>query len=142
MEKLLNLIRLMPIIFLISSISTAGYADYKTKNYIKFLSQSNEENTQQKETQTFGRFIDIKKQKIDNCITGTIKYKIADRSTANKLCSCTIGVRSQMTIGQLWEIESYAQSGIDPNTLPYVMKMQEDLQKCTVGLILNPPQKP
>ncbi len=86
--------------------------------------------------------VNIQQQKIDKCITGTIKYRIADRATANKLCNCTISVRSQMTIGQLWEIESYAQSGIDPNTLPYVIQMQQDLQKCTIGLTLNPPQRP
>lgn len=86
--------------------------------------------------------VDIKQNQINNCIEGAIKYKVADKATANKLCTCTIGVRSRMTIGQMWEIESYAQSKKDPSSLPYVKKMQQDLQQCTVGLDLKPPQKP
>ena len=86
--------------------------------------------------------VDIKQQQIDNCVAGATKYKVADKATATKLCNCTIGVRSRMTIGQMWEIESYAQSKKDPSTLPYVKKMQKDLQQCTVGLDLKPPQKP
>lgn len=86
--------------------------------------------------------VDIKQQQINNCVEGATKYKVADKSTATKLCTCTIGVRSRMTIGQMWEIESYAQSKKDPSSLPYVKKMQQDLQQCTVGLDLKPPQKP
>jgi hypothetical protein len=47
-----------------------------------------------------------------------------------------------MTIGQMWEIESYAQDKKDPSNLPYVKAMQKDLQQCTVGLDLKKPQKP
>lgn len=86
--------------------------------------------------------LDIKQNNIDNCVSGAVKYKVADKTTATKLCKCTIGVRSQMTIGQMWEIESYAQSKKDPSTLPYVKKMQKDLQQCTTGLNLKQPQKP
>lgn len=86
--------------------------------------------------------LDIKQEQINNCAKGAVYYKVADNATAQKLCSCTIDVRSKMTIGQMWEIESYAQSDKDPSTLPYVQKMQQDLQQCTVGLTLNPPQKP
>ena len=85
---------------------------------------------------------DIKQDNINNCISGAIKYKVADQGTATKLCNCTIGVRSRMTIGQMWEIESYAQSKKDPSTLSYVKKLQQDLQQCTEGLDLRPPQKP
>lgn len=53
--------------------------------------------------------IDIKQNNINTCVNGAVKYKVADQNTATKLCSCTIGVRSKMTIGQMWEIESYAQ---------------------------------
>lgn len=86
--------------------------------------------------------IDIKQNNINTCVTGAVKYKVADKSTATKLCNCTIGVRSNMTIGQMWEIESYAQDKKDPSSLPYVKKMQQDLQQCTVGLDLKQPQKP
>lgn len=86
--------------------------------------------------------IDIRQDNINTCVNGAVKYKVADRSTATKLCSCTIGVRSQMTIGQMWEIESYAQSKKNPSSLPYVKKMQTDLQQCTIGLDLKKPQKP
>ena len=86
--------------------------------------------------------IDIKQDNINACINGAVKYKVADKATASKLCNCTIGVRSKMTIGQMWEIESYAQSKKDPSSLPYVKKMQKDLQQCTVGLNLKQPQKP
>lgn len=86
--------------------------------------------------------IDIKQNNINKCVSGAVKYKVADRSTATKLCDCTIGVRSNMTIGQMWEIESYAQDKKDPSVLPYVKKMQKDLQQCTVGLDLKQPQKP
>ena len=86
--------------------------------------------------------LDIKQDNINNCVSGAVKYKVADKSTATKLCNCTIGVRSKMTIGQMWEIESYAQSKKDPSSLSYVKKMQKDLQQCTVGLNLKQPQKP
>ncbi|WP_352338674.1 hypothetical protein [Psychrobacter sp. 16-MNA-CIBAN-0192] len=86
--------------------------------------------------------LDIKQENINNCVNGAVKYKVADKNTATKLCNCTIGVRSQMTIGQMWEIESYAQSKKDPSKLSYVKKMQKDLQQCTVGLDLKQPQKP
>ncbi|WP_350559181.1 hypothetical protein [Psychrobacter sp. CAL346-MNA-CIBAN-0220] len=86
--------------------------------------------------------IDIKQNNINQCISGAVKYKVADQSTATKLCNCTIGVRSKMTIGQMWEIESYAQDKKDPSALPYVKKMQKDLQQCTEGLDLKQPQKP
>lgn len=86
--------------------------------------------------------VDIKQNNINECIEGAVKYKVADRSTASKLCNCTINVRSNMTIGQMWEIESYALNKQDPSGLPYVKKMQKDLQQCTVGLDLKPPQKP
>lgn len=85
---------------------------------------------------------DIKQDNINKCVSGAVKYKVADKNTATKLCNCTINVRSQMTIGQMWEIESYAQSKKDPSGLPYVKKMQKDLQQCTVGLDLKKPQKP
>ncbi len=86
--------------------------------------------------------LDIKQDNINKCVSGAVKYKVADKSTANKLCSCTIDVRSKMTIGQMWEIESYAQDKKDPSTLPYVKKMQQELQQCTTGLDLKKPQKP
>ncbi len=86
--------------------------------------------------------VDIKQDNVNNCVSGAVKYKVADKSTATKLCNCTINVRSQMTIGQMWEIESYAQSKKDPSGLSYVKKMQKDLQQCTEGLNLKQPQKP
>ena len=86
--------------------------------------------------------IDIKQNNINTCVSGAVKYKVADKSNATKLCNCTIDVRSNMTIGQMWEIESYAQDKKDPSGLPYVKKMQKDLQQCTVGLDLKQPQKP
>ena len=85
---------------------------------------------------------DIKQNNINTCVNGAVKYKVADKNTATKLCKCTIGVRSEMTIGQMWEIESYAQDKKDPSSLPYVKKMQKDLQQCTVGLDLKQPRKP
>ena len=84
----------------------------------------------------------IKQDNINTCVNGAVKYKVADKSNATKLCNCTIGVRSNMTIGQMWEIESYAQDKKDPSNLPYVKAMQKDLQQCTVGLDLKKPQKP
>lgn len=85
---------------------------------------------------------DIKQSNIDKCIAGAKKYQVADQANATKLCKCTIGVRSKMTIGQMWEIESYAQDKKDPSGLPYVKSMQKDLQQCTVGLDLKQPKKP
>ena len=85
---------------------------------------------------------DIKQNNINTCVNGAVKYKVADKNTATKLCKCTIGVRSEMTIGQMCEIECYAQDKKDPSSLPYVKKMQKDLQQCTVGLDLKQPQKP
>lgn len=85
---------------------------------------------------------DIKQNNINSCVNGAVKYKVADKGDATKLCNCTIGVRSNMTIGQMWEIESYAKDKKDPSSLPYVKTMQKDLQQCTVGLDLKQPQKP
>ena len=85
--------------------------------------------------------VDIKQDNINTCVNGAVKYKVADKSTASILCNCSIGVRTKMTIGQMWEIESYAASNKDPSTLPYVKKMQQELQQCTVGLDLKKPQK-
>ncbi len=85
---------------------------------------------------------DIKQSNIDKCIAGATKYQVADQANSTKLCKCTIGVRSKMTIGQMWEIESYAQDKKDPSGLPYVKSMQKDLQQCTVGLDLKQPKKP
>lgn len=85
---------------------------------------------------------DIKQNNINQCVSGAVKYKVANQGTATKLCNCTIDVRSKMTIGQMWEIESYAQDKRDPSALPYVKRMQQDLQQCTNGLDLKPPQKP
>lgn len=90
---------------------------------------------------TSANAVDIKQQQVDQCVSGTVNLKIADRNTAKKLCRCTIDVRARMTIGQMWEIESYAQSRKDPSKLSYVKKMQRDLQRCTNGLKLNPPQR-
>ncbi len=91
---------------------------------------------------TSANAIDIMQDQIDQCVQGTVNYKIADVVEAKKLCTCTIGVRSRMTIGQMWEIESYALSGKDPSTLPYVLTLQNELQQCTNGLKLMPPQVP
>ena len=85
---------------------------------------------------------DIKQNNINTCVDGAVKYGVADKSNATKLCNCTIGVRSKMTIGQMWEIEGYAQDKKDPSNLPYVKAMQKDLQQCTVGLDLKQPKKP
>ncbi len=86
--------------------------------------------------------VDIKQNNVNQCVNGAVKYKVADKGTATQLCNCTINVRSKMTIGQMWEIESYAQDKKDPSILPYVKTMQRDLQQCTEGLDLKPPQKP
>ena len=85
---------------------------------------------------------DIKQDNINTCVNGAVKYKVADKGTATKLCDCTIGVRSKMTIGQMWEIESYATDKKDPSSLPYVKSMQKELQQCTEGLDLKQPTKP
>ena len=85
---------------------------------------------------------DIKQDNINACVNNTVKYKIANKSDATKFCNCTTDIRSKMTIGQTWEIESYAQDKKDPSSLPYVKTMQKELQQCTVGLDLKQPQKP
>ena len=85
---------------------------------------------------------DIRQNNIDQCVSGIVTYKVADKNTAAKLCNCTINVRSKMTMGQMWEIESYGIDKKDPSGLPYVKKMQQELQQCTTGLDLKPPQKP
>lgn len=86
--------------------------------------------------------LDIKQDQINKCTKAAVDYKVADNATAKKLCSCTVNVRSKMTLGQIWEIESYAQSGKDPSALPYAKTMQKDLEQCKAGLKLNPPKKP
>ncbi|MGO1251507.1 hypothetical protein [Psychrobacter sp.] len=85
---------------------------------------------------------DIKQSNIDACIAGAVENQIANESDATELCNCTVDVRSEMTIGQMWEIESYAQNQEDPSNLPYVQAMQQDLQQCTEGLDLQQPQQP
>lgn len=85
---------------------------------------------------------DIKQENINQCVANAVKYKVANKSDATKLCNCTIGVRSKMTIGQMWEINSYIQDKKDISSLPYAKKMYDESQKCTVGLDLKQPQKP
>ena len=84
--------------------------------------------------------LDIKQEYINHCAQNAVDTKMADRTTANKLCSCIVDIHSKKTLGQMWEVESYAQSGKDPATLPFVQKLQSDLQQCEQGLTLNPPQ--
>ncbi|WP_201579554.1 hypothetical protein [Psychrobacter sp. Pi2-52] len=85
---------------------------------------------------------DIKQDNINACVNNTVKYKVANKSDAIKLCNCTIDIRSKMTIGQTWEIESYAQDKKDISNLPYVKKMYEEGQQCKEGLNIKQPQKP
>lgn len=85
---------------------------------------------------------DVKQSMINKCVEDTVNYKVADNQTAQKFCDCTVNVRGKMTFDQMWLAESYAQSNKDPMTLPFIKQMQKDLEQCTVGLKLNPPQKP
>jgi len=85
---------------------------------------------------------DIKQDNINACVNNTVKYKVANKSDATKLCNCTTDVRSNMTIGQMWEIESYAQDKKDISSLPYAKKMFEEGQQCQKGLDIKQPQKP
>lgn len=86
--------------------------------------------------------VDIKQEYINSCVQETVDSKMADNATANKLCSCIVDVHSKKTLGQMWEVESYRTSGKDTSTLPFVKKLQSDLQQCEQGLTLNPPQQP
>ena len=86
--------------------------------------------------------VDIKQEYINSCVQQTVDTKVADKATANKLCSCVVDVHSKKTLGQMWEVESYRANGKDTSTLPFVQKLQNDLQQCEQGLTLNPPQQP
>ena len=86
--------------------------------------------------------LDIKQEQVDQCVQGVVDYKVANTSTAKKLCGCQVDVRSKMTLGQMWEIESYAQSGKDVSKLPYAERLKNDLKQCASGLSLKRPQKP
>ncbi|WP_019673840.1 hypothetical protein [Psychrobacter lutiphocae] len=86
--------------------------------------------------------LDIKQEMIDQCVTSTVDYKVADKATATKLCTCTTNVQSKMTLGEVWEIESYAQSGKDPATLASAKRIDSQMKQCASGLKLNPPQQP
>lgn len=85
--------------------------------------------------------LDIKQEMVNSCVKQAVNDKIADKANASKLCSCTADVQSKMTVGQMWEAESYAKSGKNPITLPYIKKMQQDMQKCSKGLKINNPSK-
>ncbi|WP_227430050.1 hypothetical protein [Psychrobacter sp. I-STPA6b] len=86
--------------------------------------------------------MDIKQEYINTCVQDAVNTKMANNTDANKLCSCIVDVHSKKTLGQMWEVESYKQSGKDPATLPFVQKLQSDLQQCEQGLTINPPQLP
>ncbi|PNK61399.1 hypothetical protein [Psychrobacter sp. FDAARGOS_221] len=86
--------------------------------------------------------LDIKQEMINQCVKSTVDYKVADKSTATKLCNCTVNVQSKMTQGEVWEIESYAQSGKDPSTLASAKRINSQMKQCASGLKLNKPQQP
>lgn len=86
--------------------------------------------------------LDVKQEMIKACTKETVELKIANQADANKFCSCSMEVRSKMTLEQIWEVQSLLASGKDPSNLAHVKKSQAELDKCTQGITLNPPQLP
>lgn len=86
---------------------------------------------------------DIQTVMVQRCASEAAAAKITDAKTAQKICSCTIGVQANnLKLGEFWAIQSAALNNRDPNSIPAFVKIQPQLTKCREGVSLKMPTAP
>ena len=81
---------------------------------------------------------DIQSVMIQRCSSEAAAAKITDAKTAQKVCSCTIGVQANnLKLGEFWDIQSAAMNGRDPRSIPALARIQPQLDKCREGVTFN-----
>lgn len=84
--------------------------------------------------------VDIQTVMIQRCTSEATAAKITDAKSAQKVCSCTIGVQANnLKLGEFWAIQSSAMNNKDPRTLPALQRIQPQLDKCREGVTFNAP---
>lgn len=84
------------------------------------------------------RNVDIKNVMVEQCAQQAVAQKVADLSTARRVCGCTIGVQADnLKLGEFWQIQSAAMSNRDPNGIPALVRIKPQLDKCRAGAKLN-----
>lgn len=86
---------------------------------------------------------DIKSAMIQRCADEAVQLKMTDAASARKVCTCTINIQAnQLKLGEFWDIQSTAMKGQDPSSIPALQRIKPELDKCRVGVKMNPPQAP
>ena len=93
------------------------------------------------------RNIDLQSVMVDQCVKEATTLKVLDARTANKVCTCTVGVQArELKLGEFWAIQSSAMSGKDPRTNPatqsIIGRLQPKLAQCQQGVKFNQPTLP
>lgn len=84
--------------------------------------------------------VDIQTVMVQRCTSEATAAKVTDAKSAQKVCSCTIGVQANnLKLGEFWAIQSAAMSGKDPHTLAALKRIQPQLDKCREGITFNAP---
>jgi len=87
--------------------------------------------------------VDLQTIMVQRCASEATAQKVLDSKSAQKFCSCTIGVQaSNLKLGDFWAIQSSAMNGKDPHSLPALQRIQPMLDKCKEGIQFNQPQAP
>ena len=84
--------------------------------------------------------VDIQTVMIQRCASEATSAKITDAKSAQKVCSCTIGIQANnLKLGEFWAIQSMAMNNKDPRDLPALKRIQPQLDKCRQGIKFNEP---
>jgi hypothetical protein len=87
--------------------------------------------------------VDIQTVMVQRCASEATSAKITDAKSAQKVCSCTIGVQaSNLKLGEFWAIQSMAMNNKDPRELPALKRIQPQLDNCRKGIKFNAPEQP
>lgn len=83
---------------------------------------------------------DIQTVMVQRCASEAAAAKITDAKSAQKVCSCTIGVQANnLKLGEFWAIQSAALNNRDPSNIPAFTRIQPLLTKCRDGVTLKMP---
>jgi len=86
--------------------------------------------------------VDIQTVMVQRCASEATSAKITDAKSAQKVCSCTIGVQANnLKLGEFWAIQSMAMNNKDPRDLPALKRIQPQLDKCREGIKFNAPEQ-
>jgi hypothetical protein len=86
--------------------------------------------------------VDIQTVMVQRCASEATSAKITDAKSAQKVCSCTIGVQANnLKLGEFWAIQSMAMNNKDPRELPALKRIQPQLDNCRKGIKFNVPEQ-